>query len=396
MFLLIMTVGWLLRIAIFKDVGFMRKNPLNRPILVFSGLAILSTALGVANENVRPLSGFFFVLKLIEYFFLFSIFVNFVKERKDVDRFLVLMLIVGGAISVYGIFKVATGGDVAAPFEGSRGEKNTIGGYLVLIGSVAAGIVLNSGARRERLALLGMLAFLAPVLLFSLSRSSWLASMVAAFVLIFTAKRRKAYLGFIVVFICIFPLLVPEVVTERFEFTYAQKMASHHKRVTVGGVNLDTSLSGRFFDYMEAMRYFPKHPFFGYGITGFHFLDGQFFRVLIEMGSFGLLAFLWLLVRLHHQIRIAYKLDLPPRLHGMVAGFYTGFWAMVAHALSANTFIIVRIVEPFWCLAALTTICALHGESDESWKDTVNVQEEYVPSRDLARRRMQYFPTGQY
>jgi hypothetical protein len=45
-----------------------------------------------------------------------------------------------------------------------------------------------------------------------------------------------------------------------------------------------------------------------------------------------------------------------PRLRGMVIGFYAGFWGLMAHAVSANTFLIVRISEPFWCLAGLTVI----------------------------------------
>jgi hypothetical protein len=40
----------------------------------------------------------------------------------------------------------------------------------------------------------------------------------------------------------------------------------------------------------------------------------------------------------------------------MAMGFYAGFWGLMSHAVSANTFMIVRISEPFWCLAGLTVI----------------------------------------
>ena len=38
---------------------------------------------------------------------------------------------------------------------------------------------------------------------------------------------------------------------------------------------------------------------------------------------------------------------------GLALGFLAGLVAMLTHAISANTFIIVRIMEPFWFLAAI-------------------------------------------
>jgi hypothetical protein len=38
---------------------------------------------------------------------------------------------------------------------------------------------------------------------------------------------------------------------------------------------------------------------------------------------------------------------------GISTGFLAGFFAMLTHAVGANTFIIVRIMEPFWFLTAI-------------------------------------------
>ena len=46
-------------------------------------------------------------------------------------------------------------------------------------------------------------------------------------------------------------------------------------------------------------------------------------------------------------------------------GFLIGAIAMTAHALMANTFIIVRIMEPFWLLAAIV-VAAPSLETEES------------------------------
>ena len=47
-------------------------------------------------------------------------------------------------------------------------------------------------------------------------------------------------------------------------------------------------------------------------------------------------------------------------LRGLSVGLIAGLVGLLVHAIGANTFIIVRIMEPFWCLTgiaiALTTI----------------------------------------
>jgi hypothetical protein len=60
------------------------------------------------------------------------------------------------------------------------------------------------------------------------------------------------------------------------------------------------------------------------------------------------------------------KIELAPRLQGMVVGFYAGFWGLMVHAFSTNTFIIVRISEPFWCLAGLTVILYIAAQTKTS------------------------------
>jgi hypothetical protein len=44
---------------------------------------------------------------------------------------------------------------------------------------------------------------------------------------------------------------------------------------------------------------------------------------------------------------------------GLVLGYIAGLIAMCTHALGANTFIIVRIMEPFWFLTAIMVVLSL-------------------------------------
>lgn len=350
--LLVMTLGWLLRMAVFKDIGFVVKNPLNKPIVVFSALAILSTTMGIYRGNVNPPAGMLFTLKFIEYFFLYNVVVNYVEQKEDVNRLLSMLLFVFAVISVYALFQALMGGDVSAPFEGEEGERNTLGGYLALMGGVAGGVILHGDVLAEKRVLMIVLVIAFVTMLLSLSRSGWAATIVVVLVLFFSAKQKSVFLVFACLLVVALTLVVPDVTRERALFTFAQPLHPD-AQVELFGIRLDTSTSARIYSIQHVLTRFYKHAFFGYGVTGFAFVDGQFIRILAEMGILGLGVFIWLLAGVRRMIRGAVESDLPPRLKGMAVGFQAGFWGLMAHALTANTFIIVRIAEPFWCLAGL-------------------------------------------
>ena len=59
----------------------------------------------------------------------------------------------------------------------------------------------------------------------------------------------------------------------------------------VGGVTLDTSTSERVSSMKKAWEAYTEHPIFGYGITGWRFLDAQYLKTLVETGMLGFAAF---------------------------------------------------------------------------------------------------------
>ena len=45
-----------------------------------------------------------------------------------------------------------------------------------------------------------------------------------------------------------------------------------------------------------------------------------------------------------------------PHFKGIAIGFFAGFVGLLFHSLGANTFIIVRIMEPFWFFAGIVAV----------------------------------------
>ena len=358
--LMVMTFGWLFRMAMYKEMKFTRKNFLNWPILIYSFIAVLSTGLGIMRGNVELASGALFTIKIIEYFFLFVVVTNYIKEEADIEMLITSILVVGAIICVYAlIFGVIGGtGEMQAPFEGKTPERNTLAGYLVFTAALAGGILLYSPSKFERAAIGIFLPLVFIVLLFSISRSGWTSAIVATLVLFLNARKKGFFFIFILIGIALLPFVFPDIARNRIDFTFNQisQSADPTFRFEFFGIRLDTSSSARIFSAIQVLHRFVEHPFIGFGITGYAFVDGQFFRTLAELGVFGLGTFIWIMVAVHRTIRTVMKLDINPRINGLAIGFYAGFWALITHAFTANTFIIVRIAEPFWCLTGIMVV----------------------------------------
>jgi general stress protein CsbA len=358
--LMVMTIGWLFRMAMYKEMSFTRKNVLNWPIVIYCFIALLSTGLGIMRGNVEPASGILFTVKIIEYFFLFVVVINYIKEEQDIDMLITSILVVAAIICVYALIFGVVGGasEMQAPFEGKVAERNTLAGYLVFAAALGGGILLNSPSKFEKASIGIFIPLVLVVLLFSISRSGWIAAIVATLVLFLNSRKKGYFLIFIMITVALLPFVFPSVARDRVDFTFHQISQNDalNPQFAIFGITLDTSSSARIYSVLYVFKRFLEHPFIGFGITGFPFVDGQFTRTLAELGVFGLSTFIWIMIGVHRTIRAVMKIDISPRINGLAIGFYAGFWAMIAHAFSANTFIIVRIAEPFWCLAGIMVV----------------------------------------
>ncbi len=92
------------------------------------------------------------------------------------------------------------------------------------------------------------------------------------------------------------------------------------------------------------------------GITGYAWADAQYVKIIGETGLAGLLGFIVITARLWMSTRRIYATEDDPFAKGLALGVWLGLVALLAHAVGANTFIIIRIMEPFWLCAGLVMI----------------------------------------
>jgi O-antigen ligase len=258
------------------------------------------------------------------------------------------------------MFQIPGGERVSAPFEGEIGEPNTFGGYLLFIGMVAAGMTAKIKERKAMHLLLLLIVCMLPPFFFTQSRSSYLAFVPALMVLGFMTARRLIIVGLLSVGLLLSPLFLPGIVKQRILYTFNQP--EEPGQITIGELRLDTSTSARLQSWQKAVRDFTKHPFLGYGVTGYGFIDAQFPRVLTETGLLGLLAFIYLLVSVFRMALQRLQETDDPFYKGLIMGFTAGFVGLVVHSLGTNTFILVRVMEPFWFFVGIIAVLPMIRE----------------------------------
>src|SRR6266704_223399 len=310
--LLVIGLSWLAKTAVNKELNLIARTPLNWPILTYIAVNLAATMLGYMTGTISSWSGYFYVLKYVEYFVIYYMAVNNLRDREHAWRLIGAAFITAAIVSVIGLAQVPSGERVSAPFEGEIGEPNTFGGYLLFMMAIAAGVAFETESLRRRaqcLILLGLV--LSPALIF----------------------------------------VAPKAVKDRVTYTFKEEKGSD--TVRVGKVAFDPSTSARLISFKSALDGFARRPIFGWGVTGFGFMDAQYARVLAETGLVGLAAFLWLMWAVGRHALGVYATRGDPEERGLVLGFLAGFAGLLIHGFGSNTFIIVRIMEPFWLITGI-------------------------------------------
>jgi O-antigen ligase len=370
--LVIIGLTWFFKTAVQKELGLFLRTPLNLPIALYFLACVVSTLFGYMMDRLHGIASFFFVLKYFEFYMIYFMAVNHLREKKQIERFVLTLFGVCFIVSVIAVYSMSQGIRASAPFEGTTGEPNTLGGYLIFMISLVLGLLLTWGNRVQKILLVLFLFISAFALAATLSRTSWIALGPMALTLLFLSDKKKTILLFIVLFIIAAPFVFPQSVKDRIMFTVNQPRESGQMRV--GNVYIDTSTSARFESMKLVLtRDFVKQPVLGYGVTGHSFLDAQYARVLAESGLLGCMAFLFLLRRIYKLARETYDQSRDLFFKGLTLGYITGFSALLTHCIGANTFIIVRIMEPFWFVTAMVMMIPVIDNQTISERRTVSV-----------------------
>ncbi|MFC1599153.1 O-antigen ligase family protein [Candidatus Omnitrophota bacterium] len=353
--LFVVFLGWFFKMAINKELGLIRSNPLNRPIIVYIFVTIIATLLGAFQGYVEIKQSFFYLLKYVEYFIIFFMVANNLKTVKQARIFVFFLLLTCFFVCLYTYMNAETMTRASAPFEGETGEPNTLGGYLLLMIAVTIGLLLHSQSTGQSILLIGLLGCMVVPYLQTLSRGAWLGFLPMFITLIIITRKKKVILFLILIFLVVLgPFILPQRVKGRILITF---LPGRHYELLGKRMTFDESSARRIESWRHALQKWSRRPLLGQGVPGGVNLDAQYPRVLLEVGLIGFMVFIWLKMMIFRAGWRAYVLTKDNTFaQGLSLGFLAGFVGLLAHAFVAETFILIRIMEPFWFLAAIVVM----------------------------------------
>jgi O-antigen ligase len=356
--ILVIFIGVMIKLTFEGRLTLWQPSPINVAIVAYFSVCIFSTLL--ALERSLPAwdrrAAFFVLLKMMEFYLIFFMVAHSVRRSRDLRTPMTLFFLVMLIVSVFGMHSIGTTPRVSAPFEKGGTEPNTLGGYLVVCLCVALGLLIQApGFKRKLLFLMLCGAGFVP-LLYTLSRASY-GGLIAGITVIALMSRQYAILAALAITLALSSAIMPEVVIERVMKTVQEEGG---QEVVIAGQELgkvDKSTYERVHVWRKVaflLSLGTEFFLFGGGVSWESVLDSQYARVLLETGFVGLFAFLFLQWRLLRTTREAYRWTEDWMARGIALGMFGATLALVVHSIGTISFLIVRIMEPYWFLIALT------------------------------------------
>lgn len=353
----IIFLGVLVRQAFRGDFEFWRKNPINAGIVAYMSICVISSMRALHNnfpawdESVA----LFVMLKMVEYYLVFTMVSLVITSAKAIQRQLIVFFAVSMVVCVYGLMSVNSMDRISAPFDVGGTEPNTLGGYLMIVMCVSGGLFITSPTLKWKLTFAGLALMAFMPLIMTLSRATYMSLFIAMLALgLFARKPMVIIAALLIVFTAQFTM--PQEVIDRVMYTFQP----HGVEVDIVGVeknlSIDSSTYERVYVWEKVRFNLSVFPWIGGGISWDTVLDSQYARVLIETGLLGFAAFCFLLYRVLKTTWESYRWNRYWVTKGLSLGMLIATIGLMVHSLGTISFLIVRIMEPFWMLMAFVVV----------------------------------------
>jgi len=334
-------------------------SPINSSIMLYYACCLFSTMLAfrASIPAFDKKTSMFVLLKMIEFYMVFVLVGTAIRSNDQIRKQLILFFIVAMIVATFGLHsrQFSEAARVSSPFEQGGSEPNTLGGYLTMVTLLAAALFTQAPDRKLKILCLclGLLAFFP--LLFTLSRASYIAVVVGLVTLALISKKHWMVAAVVVVLI-FSRQIMPTDVQDRVSNTFIDDGQAVQLGEYETGITVDKSTHERIYVWEKVRFNLHVWPYFGGGVAWGRVLDSQYARVIIETGLVGFAAFVFLQLRILKSTRQAYQWADDWVGRGLSIAVFAITLALVAHSMATISFLIVRIMEPYWFLAAMAMV----------------------------------------
>lgn len=359
-FLILLVIFWIGYHLLNKKK--VNKNRLTKPILIFIGVALVSLVLNIPNLSVvNLLISFSYLLRWTLYASLFFIVKEFnIEFRNRIPHLLLFsgsLVVVTGYIQYFfypnlrNLYYLGWDEHLYRMFSAFF-DPNFAGAFFVLFFIFILGLIYKyiKNSLISRAIVLGLLDFFVLIAIYlTYSRSAFIMLIVSLSVFLFFIKKWK-----FIIPILIGLLLIVFIVPKSFQ---------------TEGTNLLRTFSSqqRIVSSQVALKIFQTSPVFGVGFNAYRYAqnklglnnqlwqtthsgagtDNSFLFVLATTGVIGLIAYLYLILRIFALA----KLNINNNVYSLV--LFSSLAGLIFNSLFINSLFYVFILEWIWIVASL-------------------------------------------
>ncbi len=371
--LFIACVGlWFVKWFLARDKQAYTWTPVEFPLIFFF---IVSITLMIVNSPDITI-GIAGLRQVIEYMFWFFIVVQLLKSDNGARHLVLLLVLIGTGIAIYGIYQYIVGVEMPSGWIDKAESTvrtrifsivvspNILGSLMVLLIPLSVSFIYTEKLISKKILFALFSAIMTISLIFTYSRSALVGLVVAAVIFIFLKDKR---------------LIIPLVLIMVAAFVFIPSLNSRISYLLSQDYLISSAKGGRLLRWPIGIEMFKENMFFGVGlgrfggavasinkVTDSFYMDNYYLKTAVEMGIFGITAFILLLYNvLIWGIRAVKKIT-DNKMSTLVQSSIAGMSGVLVTNFFENVFEVPMMVTYFWVIAAIVMFVGYVNNKNKS------------------------------
>lgn len=340
-------------------------------------LFVLANMLSVVTSHSIPLSVKGFLSKLLQEVVLYFMVAKIINDKKRLKAVLITMFLSMLLISADGIFQLARGVDFLrhheiynAKVRASFNNPNGFGGWLIAMVPIAVCILWTKvgfwSKMATKIVIFIILFMMATCVVFTCSRSTWLAVILGLFSI--AILKRNIFIILPVIVAITLPFIAPDFVKDRFLLMFPN-LAPYSIKARICSFLVFTD-PVRLSLWHEALKIIKDFPLFGCGLNTYSIVaprykgagleagiypHNSYLQMAAETGIFGLMSFIIVILALFTLSFISMRKIKDSLYKNVLIGLLVGLFGLLVQSFFDVDFYALQLNNLIWFIMGLTT-----------------------------------------
>ena len=293
-----------------------------------------------------------------------------IDTEEKLDFILWVLISMGALIALYAIYQYIVGVEMDAAWVDAESfdittrayatfnNPNVLGEYLILVGSLAAGMMWKMRNWFGRLYYTGCFGVICLGLVATGSRGAMLGLMFSAGLFVLLSEKRLIPLG--IILLLLMPFILPESLWARIASSVTMSDSSSLYRVSIYSAAFD--IIRHYWTTGIGIGAFNQiYPLFSFEAANAYHAHNLFLQEFIELGVVGFIVMVLLFLFFFQKLYSAMR-TVPRRFKFLLGAAFGGFAGLLLQGLTDHLWFDYRIVLFFWCFIGISMAAVRVGE----------------------------------